>query len=248
MVRALEGSEVTDRGEYVVVRTPGIPDYWWGNFLLLAHPPAAGEGAYWLETFAAELPGARHAALGIDVTEAGILDAAELIAAGLRADRLSVLTARSVTEPARPNRAADYRELSGDDDWRQAAALRTAVTAGSPGSDPGFVQARITAERALTEAGHAAWFGAFLDGDLVAQLGVVADGSGVARYQSVESHPGNRGRGLAGTLVWEAGQRVLAVGADTLVIAADPEGPAIGVYRSVGFADAETQIGFERQP
>jgi hypothetical protein len=29
---------------------------------------------------------------------------------------------------------------------------------------------------------------------------------------------------------------------------ADPHGGAIQVYRSVGFADAETQVGFERQP
>jgi predicted GNAT family acetyltransferase len=107
----------------------------------------------------------------------------------------------------------------------------------------------VDAERALTEEGHGSWFGAFVDGDLVAQLGVITDGSGVARYQNVETHPAWRRRGLAGTLVWQAGRHALdTVGASTLVIVAEPLADAIRVYRTLGFADAETQVRFERQP
>ena len=51
------------------------------------------------------------------------------------------------------------------------------------------------------EAGHGAWFGAFLDGELVAQMGLVSAGPALARFQAVETHPDRRGRGLAGTLV-----------------------------------------------
>jgi ribosomal protein S18 acetylase RimI-like enzyme len=248
MVRELEGSRITDRGDHLVIRTPGNPDYWWGNFFLLASPPRAGEAAKWIAAFAAEFPDARHVALGVDVTEAGIVDEAELVAEGFGVERSSVLTARSVHEPPRPNQAATYRELSGDEDWRQAADLRAVVTAGTPGADPRFLAARIAAERALTEAGDGSWFGAFLGGRLVAQLGLVTDGSGIARYQNVESHPDARRKGLAGSLVWQAGLRGLDAGADTLVMVADPDDIAIGIYRSVGFADAETQVGFTRQP
>ena len=35
MVRAREGSLVEDRGDYLVIRSPGNPAFWWGNFLLL---------------------------------------------------------------------------------------------------------------------------------------------------------------------------------------------------------------------
>ena len=38
------------------------------------------------------------------------------------------------------------------------------------------------------------------------------------------------------------------LGAETLVMVADPEYLAISVYRSVGFADTEVQIGVERKP
>jgi GNAT superfamily N-acetyltransferase len=249
MIRLLEGSRIVDHGDYLAVRSPHNPTYWWGNFLLLAAPPAPGKAGAWLEKFAAEFPQAKHVALGIDVTEIGALEVSELVGENLRLERSAVLTATSVQRPPRPNKAATYRELSGDDDWRQAAELRAVLNEGEPGSEPSFLATRIASERALTEAGHGSWFGAFVDGQLVAQLGIITDGSGIARFQNVETHPGWRRKGLAGTLVWRAGQHGLDnLAAQTLVMAADPDYGAIRVYRSVGFIDAETQVGFERQP
>lgn len=249
MIRRLEGTDIDDRGDYLAVRTPANPVYWWGNFLLLASAPQPGEAPAWLETFTAEFPHARHVAFGVDVTEVSAVDIGELTGAGLRLERSAVLTAQDVHEPPHPNHSATIRALSGDEDWAQAAELRAVLSQGEPGAAPAFLQARIAAERGLTEAGYGSWFGAFLDGKLVAQLGLVTDGSGIARYQNVETHPGARRQGLAGTLVWHAGQHGLdALGAATLVIVADPHDAAIRVYRSVGFADAETQVGFERQP
>lgn len=248
MIRTLEGSQVEDRGDYLVIRSPRNPTYWWGNFLLLP-PPVPGQAARWVATFAAEFPAAQHVALGIDVIEISDVPIAEYVAAGLELQRSTVLVAQELTEPPRPNRSAAYRELAGDDDWRRAAGLRALVNAGEPGGDPDFIQARSATERALTEAGHGSWFGAFAGEELVAQLGLITDGSGVARYQNVETHPDWRRRGLAGSLVWHAGQHgVDELGATTLVIVADPLADAIKVYRSVGFADAETQVSFERQP
>jgi GNAT superfamily N-acetyltransferase len=242
MIRVLEGSQVSDRGDYLVIRTPHNPDYWWGNFLLL--PSLPERAAPWLETFAAEFPAARHVTLGIDLTDATAGDALE----GMRAEFFAVLSAESPHEPQFPHRDAVFRPMAGDDDWRQSALLRAVITAGGPGDDPGFLQARVAAERALTEAGHGWWFGAFVDGELVAQLGVVTDGSGLARYQNVETHPDARRQGLAGTLVWRAGQYALRSGVRTLVMVADPGAGAIRVYRSVGFTQVQTQLGFERLP
>jgi len=50
-LRVLEGAEVADRGDYLVVRSRDNPDYWWGNFLLLRDAP--GTGGPWLARFAA---------------------------------------------------------------------------------------------------------------------------------------------------------------------------------------------------
>jgi len=99
MIRLLEGSKAEDRGDYLVVSTPQNPTYWWGNFLLLAQPPQPGEARKWLARFAEEFPAASHVALGIDVTEASMIDNRELIAAGLRMERSSVLIAAELREP-----------------------------------------------------------------------------------------------------------------------------------------------------
>ena len=248
MIRALEGSEVTDRGGYLVIRTPANPAFWWGNFLLLPAPPELGEPDGWLATFAAEFPGAAHLTLGVDTADAASVDADAFAAVGLEAELSSVLTATAPHAPPHPNSGATCRPLETDDDWRQAESLGIVMYAGTPGGDPDFVRARLAAQRALTRAGHGWWFGAFTGGQLAAQLGLISDGSPIARYQNVETHPDARRQGLAGTLVWQAGQYALAHGARTLVMAADPAEGAIRVYRSVGFAQRETQIGFFRTP
>jgi GNAT superfamily N-acetyltransferase len=244
-ILALEGSQVTDRGDHVVIRTPGNPDYWWGNFLLL-QDLGAGAGGGWMARFAAEFPGARHMTLGLDETDAGLVDPGEL--AGMTMERNAVMTAASVHAPPHPDTGAVMRMLKGDADWRQSLELAAAVYAGEPGGDAGFLTKQAAAKRMLVEAGHGAWFGAFLDGTLVSQLGLIVSESGLARYRSVETHPAARRRGLAGTLVWHAGATALADGVRTLVMVADPADGAIRVYRSVGFTVTESQIGCISRP
>jgi ribosomal protein S18 acetylase RimI-like enzyme len=244
-IRLLEGSEVTDRGDCLVIRTPGNPDFWWANFLLLPElRPGSGDG--WRARFAAEFPDAGHLTFGLDDPGADGVEPGEL--PGMTLERNAVMTATSVHAPPRPNDAAKIRALAGDADWRQSSELTAAVHAGEVGGVSAFVTARTAAKRALTEAGHGTWFGAFLDGTLVAQLGLIAVDGGLARFQDVETHPAARRRGLAGTLVWQASAGTLAAGGTTLVMVADPEDAAIRVYRSVGFTVAESQLGFERPP
>ena len=249
--RVREGSRVEDRGGYLVLRSPGNPGYWWGNFLLLPSL-GPGEAANWLARFAAEFPAAGHVTFGVDVTDDAAVAGDELAADGFTVQRSVVLTARELRPPPYPNSEATYRPLSGTADWEQAARLReiALIDEAGVGSDPEFVQSRVAAARALTEAGLATWYGAFIGGDLLAQMGIITDGSsGLARYQSVETHPDARRRGLAGTLTWHVGTQALAAGqARTLVMVASPDDVAIRVYRCVGFADAEVQIGFERPP
>jgi len=242
-LRVAEGSEVTDRGGYLVVRSPGNPGFWWGNFLLLRAWPRDGDG--WLARFAAEFPQAEHVAIGVDATEAGEGLAAEL--AALEPETSTVLTCAEVRAPRHVNTEAEVRLLESDQDWRQSVELTLRIYGEqSPGD---FQRLRSTVRRRLTQAGRAAWFGAFDGGRLVAQLGIGDAGDGLARYQDVETDPAARRRGLAGTLVWQAGRFARAeLGASTLVIVADPAEGAIRIYRGCGFADAQTQFSFARSP
>lgn len=69
---------------------------------------------------------------------------------------------------------------------------------------------------------------------------------GVGRFQSVGTHPDFRRRGLCGTLVYEAARYTLEhMGAETLVMVADEEYHAAGIYELVGFRPTEHQIGMD---
>ncbi len=242
------GSEITDRGDHLVVRTSDNPTFWWGNFLLLAETPADEErAAEWLRVFEREFPAARHRAIGLEGTDGRLSDLAPFIALGLEAEESSVMTAEAVHEPARPNTGATYRPLASDDDWAQQVELSAA------GEDVGyelpFVTARARADRRLVDAGYGAWWGAFEGGRLLASMGLFTASPGLARFQNVKTHPDARGRGLAGTLVHRVSRYGFdELGAQTLVMVADPEYLAIRIYRSVGFADTERQLQVARKP
>ncbi len=98
-LRVLEGAEITDRGDYLVVRTPDNPTFYWGNFLLLAGWPDPGTGNSWLARFAAEFPQAGHIALGVDAGAEPAEVPPEFLAAGLKFERATVLGCAEVQSP-----------------------------------------------------------------------------------------------------------------------------------------------------
>ena len=101
MVRERSGSSVTDRGSHLVVRTPENPTFWWGNFILVPGPPAPGDPTAWRELFAREFPDAGHCAIGVDSVDGDGGAAQELAALDLATRVSTVLSATSLTPPAR---------------------------------------------------------------------------------------------------------------------------------------------------
>jgi len=247
---ALAGSEVDDQGSHVVVRTRDNPGFRWGNFHLLAHPPRPDEVDATLARYDADFPDSAHRTFGIDGTADQAQLVQPLVAAGLNAESATVMTATSVNPPPRPNAEAVYRQLDTDDDWSQRIALSVSVDSEEAAQEGylAYATQRADADRSLCEAGHAVWWGAFVDGQLASVMGLVDAGGGLARYQSVETHVNHRGRGLAGTLVHRvATYGVEEMGARILVMVADPDYLAIRIYRSVGFQDTETQTMLEQK-
>jgi hypothetical protein len=245
----LGGAEVSDRGDHLVVRSPLNPTFWWGNFLLLPAVPAEADTDRWLARFATTFPEAEHIALGFDGVDGRVESLTAFAERGLRTEASTVMCASAVHEPSRPNTAATYRDLSSEADWAQSVELRVACK--DEGQDDDgyrvFATRKVASIRTMVEGGHGRWFGAFLDGVLTSQLGLFRASPGLARFQSVETHPDARGRGLAGSLVHHASRYGLdELGAQTLVMVADPDYVAARVYRSVGFIDGETQLQVER--
>jgi ribosomal protein S18 acetylase RimI-like enzyme len=239
------GSLVEDRGTHLVVRSPDNPSYFWGNFLLLAEPPVPGGEREVVGAFRTEFPLADHVSIGIDTAELADESRAAFEAAGLTVDVTTVLTATSLQQPREVE--AEVRALDGDEEWEARARLSQQLyPSTSEAAFMTFARQKNVQERRLVDAGRGQRFGAFVDGTIVSTAGVFVADDGVARFQSVETHPEHRRRGLAAAVVHAAGRHALDhLGVRTLVIVADTDGEAIGVYRRLGFADHERQLMME---
>jgi ribosomal protein S18 acetylase RimI-like enzyme len=80
-------------------------------------------------------------------------------------------------------------------------------------------------------------------------MGLLSSGPGLARFQSVETDPHYRRRGLGGSLVHHVSRYGFGdLAARTLVMVADPDYFAIDLYRALGFVAAEAQLQIERPP
>lgn len=245
-----DGSVVEDRGEYVVIRTPSNPSYFWGNFLHWRRAPRPGDRAVWEAAFDAEFGAgreSRHASFSWDVPGDDGAAQEEFVAVGYRADRAVALVATpdELVDHPRANREVTVRALDpdGDDElWRAVLDLQvdTREEGHSEASYRRFVTARMADRLARFRAGDGAWFVAQLeDGTVAASCGVVVT-HGRARFQAVDTAEPYRRRGIASRLVTEAGRVAVArFGADQLVIGADAEYHAMPLYESLGFTIRE---------
>lgn len=255
MLRSFEG-QVEHHDGVIAVRTPSNPTFRWGNFLVFDRPPAAGDLAWWPRRFAETIgttPGVDHLAFTWDAPggEVGAADA--FVQAGYERTTIATLTTRALGPEMRAPSPCTIRALTTDADWAQWVALAEAQNAALPADEregPGhleFVERAAAGHRAMISAGWGRWFGAFVDGRLAASMGLFVQ-DGLGRFQSVDTHPAFRRRGLATTLLRHvATEGLTAMGADTLVIAADVADVAIGIYRTAGFTVTESITQLERR-
>lgn len=240
--------EIIDRGDYLVIRTPSNPGFYWGNYLLFSNPPQEGDLIRWQTLFAKEIgtpPQTSHLTFGWDCInhEQGVI--APFIDNGYQVEKASVLTAQTLSSLPQPVPGLTVRPLRVDEDWEQSLENQMACR------EPEFTEAnfrvfkqrQIDRYRAMTRAGKGAWFGAFIDDRLVADLGVFTDNR-LGRYQSVQTHPEFRRQGIARSLVVESGLYAFEnFGIERLVIVADADSSAERLYKTCGFEFAEHQIG-----
>lgn len=255
---------MADRGDHLRVRSPASPSYWWGNFLLYDRAPQPGEAAAWQQAFDAEIvraqPGTGHFAIGIDASAPFALPE-DFAAAGIELSTLAVLTLtrdRLCVPPKALDgefglRVAELPARSGALVDLQVAANEAAL---EPQAYRAFRTDQMRRYTAMQDAGLGHAFAAFTrtpQGERpVADCGLYRDGRGpgsVARFQLVETHPQWRRRGLCSALLHRACRHGFEVmGVETLVIVADPQDVAIGIYESLGFRRDGEIYQLERAP
>jgi ribosomal protein S18 acetylase RimI-like enzyme len=241
--------EVVDKGNYTVIRTPSNPTFWYGNYVLFPSPPEPGNSQVWMDIFTSEHPNAKHAVIGWDGIDGERGAAKEFEALGFTISENVILTSSKVHTPPKINTNAEYRPILEEADWAQTIRLWLDTNERhEPEGYEIFARRKLQAYQQMTEAGLGNWWGAFLNGTMVAGLGLFLE-DGIGRFQSVDTHPEYRRRGLCGTLVYTAAKHALEEQhAKVLVMCADPEYHAAKIYESVGFKPTETQINLEREP
>ncbi|QCX26401.1 GNAT family N-acetyltransferase [Nocardioides jishulii] len=235
------GSTVTDCGTHLLVTTPDNPSYHWGNFMLLRELPAPGGAREVMGAFDTWFATARHRAIGIDSPVD--VDVSEFEVDGMDKDVSHVMTAERLLAPERPFAGGGIRPLT-PDEWDKWVDLDLSVYAAEDRRyHRAYVEGRARQEQRLVAAGLGHRWGVFVDGRLAASAGLYDTGDGVFRFQSIATHPRRRGLGIATTLVHRMAERAVEEqGARQLVIVADPEGPAYGIYRRLGFETAEVAV------
>ncbi len=250
---------VSERPDCVVMRTPSNPLFYWGNCLLLPQPPRDADLPHWLQRFEDEVgchtQESGHVAIGFDASEphepliqwarAGFeIYATETLVLQAQAARPGPRT----LAPGFAFRALDLRDAA---DLQRALDLQCATMA--PGFDPaGYRRHRaqqLQRYAAMQEAGLGAWFGIWDGEHLRADCGLFGVGPGLGRFQQVATHPAWRRRGLCTALIAAVTQQGFeSLGLQRLVICADPDDVAIGIYESLGFQRESRTLSAQRRP
>ena len=241
------GSIVEDHQDHLIVRTPHNPDFHWGNCLFVTDDDTVDEAGRWVTAFQLAFPEATWVAIGLTRMPD---DQDAWVAQGLNLELDDVLTTRTLPRQVPLPNGYTVRRLSGQD-WTQSVARSVAENDRTQEHDPKsferFAQRQAQARRALSRRDIGAWFGAFADGTLIADLGIVRCGT-TARYQSVGTDDEHRRHGLASHLLGVAARWAADGGCDRWVIVTEATNPAGRVYRSLGFAPDNGNAQAYRKP
>lgn len=166
---------IIDRGEYLVIKSPKRPNFFWGNYLVMPEAPRVGELDKWRSHYNREFDSASQGFMTFAI-DADIDDAAGITAftaAGFSSKSNVVLTAKEVLPPSKVNSDVVVRELICDEDWAQVVDVHKSDDWYlNPDSQIPFLNQKVKELRELSSAKLGCRFGAFLGDKLVADLGI----------------------------------------------------------------------------
>lgn len=237
MLASLE-SELEDAGEFLCIRTPNNPSYMWGNYLHFRAPPTMDAHARWTALYRERFPKPWFMTFswpGGACFDERALD--PFLAAGFFTEDATAFVAQKLHRPERFPAGLEVRPVLTDVEWLAVrdAHIRILCTSTDPNNDGvWFAHYRFQNFRRSAERGFGHTFAAYLDGQLIGQLGIFTR-DGLARFQEVMVHPEARGRGLCRAMCFLAAQQIQAkFGPQNFVTVAD-DPMAIAAYRSIGF-------------
>ncbi|CAM3666706.1 hypothetical protein VA7868_00173 [Vibrio aerogenes CECT 7868] len=239
--------QVTEKENYVVVKTPSNPGFYWGNYLVFPQPPLGGDFLHWRHLFVSEFRNdqdVKHMSFcWLKPTEHIQTEYSDFLSQGFEYDEVLVLKGSQFCLPGRRNEEIQCRPVLTDAEWQQVIALHLLVYPDSCRNEAEclYVDRTYAAYRSMQAAGLGGLHGAFIGDQLVASLGLFFDGE-IGRFQNVETHPDFRQRGICKTMVYDISVAAMQQHPQIrhLILHADSEYIAAEIYRSVGYEVCET--------
>jgi N-acetylglutamate synthase-like GNAT family acetyltransferase len=223
-----------------LVRSPDVPDFWFGNYVELDAEPTAAELeawiARWSEVIGEPLPHRRI--ISWERPELHFPDDLQAVAERHGMDvEIDVIMVLGELQPRCGPDGFTARICRSDADWEAALAVGAADA-----PDQADFQHRLARHhRARSEAGFGDWWIGELDGQVAATAGLYWNDEGtIARYQRVDTLESARRRGCASALLTamalDARKRLPDL--QQIVIVAGVGEAGEQVYRRLGFEPA----------
>jgi Predicted acetyltransferase len=243
----LTGSDIQECEDHIIVKTPSNPNYHWGNCLLVVDHTLVSQAQTWVSKFHQHFPNADWISIALPVMPKKTDD---WESQGIALEPLEVLQTIELPKSFPLPYGYQVRALEGDD-WELLSQKEIEENLISKMYEPkeyeDFITRNNQIRKSLCQKGKAAWFGAFFDNELVANLGIVVC-EATARYQSVETHISHRRRGLASHLLGIAARWSADNGCVNWVIATEATNDAGRVYRRAGFESVVGSVNAYKPP
>ncbi len=235
--------EITTYPNYIVVKSPNEPYFYYGNFLLLKQMPENFKKAKLEKQFKSHFSDERIRHFTFCWSGKVKEHLSSFLQTGYTLQLISVLAASPTNfiRLKQKNEDLNIRSFSTKADWQQWIDLECEEKPNGfeATSYRQFMQGRAKLYQQLNQQKNGNFYGAYLDNELVAAAGLFHQ-QGIGRFQSVLTKAAYRRQGICKTLInyicHIAFQQL-----QQLVIAAEPSYHALDIYKSFGFREADFQ-------
>lgn len=252
MIASLMG-KVSERDGYFLIQSPGEPSFYYGNYLIFKTDQIPSDFTAPIQQFETEFPDSglvKHRLFIFDGVEKDPLVPESAKALGFECDPTLGMTMTTGPSQFAINPDLEVREVNIEKEM--GALIENGVANTSHGWTPEGLrknlESRFPKYARIIGAGHGAWFGAYLQGRLITDFGLIHDGE-TGRFQSVGTHPEFHKRGGCRTLLKYACEKALGEWKlKKLVMASDPNDYPTKIYESAGFIPTQYSHAFLKRP